>query len=64
MKELINIVTGLTPEEYKEWELVLINNPPEPYEQSETFNDYYERVWYHKEKLAIHFLKRKEKKHF
>jgi hypothetical protein len=58
------LATGLTPEEYKEWESILIANPPEPYEQSESYNAYFERKWRHREKLAINFLRSKNKRHF
>ena len=58
------LATGLTPEEYKEWESILIANPPEPYEQSESYNAYFERKWWHREKLAINFLRSKNKRHF
>ncbi len=56
--------TEETPEEYKEWEGILIANPPGPYEQSESYNAYFEQKWLHKEKLAINFLRSKNKKHF
>jgi hypothetical protein len=55
---------GLTSEEYEEWVNVLSDNPPEPYEQSESFNKYWLRKWNHYEKLAKKFLKSKGKKHF
>ena len=55
---------GLTKKEYNEWKVFLAANPPEEYEQSETFNDYVDRKWRHKEKLAVSFLNRKGKKHF
>jgi hypothetical protein len=51
-------------EEYKEWEKMLSDNPPEPYEQSEPYNKYWLRKWNHYEKLAKKFLKSKGKKHF
>ncbi len=34
---------GLTKKEYNEWQVFLAANPPEEYDQSETFNDYFDR---------------------
>ncbi len=49
---------------YQKWLNVLKNNPHKPYEQSETFNEYWLRKWNHYDALARNFLRNFNEKSF